>query len=266
MIDPACLAGHRARARGRNDGSQCAGIGEIIQVPSSAAMRATVPSVVVFVGCSNRKIPRVAGRQCNEECAPREAAGPAEENRGRAAHEPCRLRPKGRSRRETAEQKRSRRLSFSARLARAYPDAKCSLDYSSPLELLVATVLSAQCTDVRVNQTTPALFAKYRTAADYARAPAGELENDIRQTGFFNSKARSLRRTGATLAAAHGGRVPETWRRSRPPESAPRRTMSSWATISAGTRGRGTHTWRRLAAPGLPGRPIRPGIGLNDLS
>lgn len=96
------------------------------------------------------------------------------------------------------------------RLARAYPDARCSLDYSSPLELLVATVLSAQCTDVRVNQVTPALFRKYRTAADYARAPAGELENDIRPTGFFNSKARSLRRAGATLAAEHGGRVPET--------------------------------------------------------
>ena len=75
---------------------------------------------------------------------------------------------------------------------------------------MVATILSAQCTDVRVNQVTPALFAKYRTAADYARAPAGELERDIRQTGFFNSKARSLRLAGAAIAAEHGGRVPET--------------------------------------------------------
>jgi endonuclease-3 len=96
------------------------------------------------------------------------------------------------------------------RLGQAYPDARCSLDYSSPLELLVATVLSAQCTDVRVNQVTPALFRKYRTAADYARAPAGELENDIRQTGFFNSKAKSLRRAGATIATEHGGKVPDT--------------------------------------------------------
>jgi len=112
--------------------------------------------------------------------------------------------------RETPEQKRRRAALVLRRLARAYPNARCSLDYSSPLELLVATVLSAQCTDVRVNQVTPALFRKYRTAADYARAPAGELENDIRQTGFFNSKARSLRRTGATLAAECGGRVPET--------------------------------------------------------
>ena len=112
--------------------------------------------------------------------------------------------------RETPVEKRRRAALVLRRLARAYPDAKCSLDYSTPLELLVATVLSAQCTDVRVNLLTPVLFRKYRTAADYARAPAGELEDDIRQTGFFNSKARSLRRTGATLAAEHGGRVPET--------------------------------------------------------
>jgi len=71
-------------------------------------------------------------------------------------------------------------------------------------------VLSAQCTDVRVNQVTPALFRRYKTAADYARAPAGSLERDIRQTGFFNAKARSLRRAGAAIAAEHGGRVPET--------------------------------------------------------
>lgn len=105
--------------------------------------------------------------------------------------------------------KRRARLVF-RRLARAYPDARCSLDSSSPLELLVATILSAQCTDVRVNQVTPLLFSKYKTAADYARAPTGELERDIRQTGFFNSKARSLRLAGAAIAAEHGGRVPDT--------------------------------------------------------
>lgn len=111
---------------------------------------------------------------------------------------------------ETIAEKRRRAAAVLRRLARAYPDAKCSLDYSTPLELLVATVLSAQCTDVRVNMVTPALFRKYRTAADYARAPAGALENDIRQTGFFNSKAKSLRRAGATIAREYGGRVPET--------------------------------------------------------
>jgi endonuclease III len=112
--------------------------------------------------------------------------------------------------RETIAEKRRRAAAVLRRLARAYPDAKCSLDYSTPLELLVATVLSAQCTDVRVNMVTPALFRKYRTAADYARAPAGALESDIRQTGFFNSKAKSLRRAGATIAREYGGRVPET--------------------------------------------------------
>ena len=111
---------------------------------------------------------------------------------------------------ETLEQRKARAKEILRRLARAYPDARCSLDYRSPLELLVATILSAQCTDVRVNQVTPALFARYRTAADYARARPGELEEDIRQTGFFNSKAKSLRRAGAAIAAEHGGRVPET--------------------------------------------------------
>jgi endonuclease-3 len=81
----------------------------------------------------------------------------------------------GRPTRETFEEKRRRAAAVLRRLARAYPDARCSLDYSSPLQLLVATILSAQCTDVRVNQVTPGLFRKYRTAADYARAPAGEL-------------------------------------------------------------------------------------------
>ncbi len=96
------------------------------------------------------------------------------------------------------------------RLAKTYPEARCALDHVSPLELLVATILSAQCTDARVNQVTPALFRKYRTAADYARAPAGELEEAIRSTGFFNAKAKSLRRAGAAIAAEHGGRVPDT--------------------------------------------------------
>jgi endonuclease-3 len=112
--------------------------------------------------------------------------------------------------RETDEEKRKRAGVILKRLGKAYPDARCSLDFGSPLELLVATILSAQCTDVRVNLVTPALFAKYRTAADYARAPAGELENDIRSTGFFNAKAKSLRRAGASIAAEHGGQVPDT--------------------------------------------------------
>ena len=111
---------------------------------------------------------------------------------------------------ESPEERKARASKIFRRLAKAYPDARCALEHSSPLELLVATILSAQCTDVRVNEVTPALFRKYKTAADYARAPAGELEKVIRSTGFFNAKARSLRRAGAAIAAEHGGRVPDT--------------------------------------------------------
>ena len=113
-------------------------------------------------------------------------------------------------RKETEDAKRRRAAAILRRLQKAYPEAKCSLTFGSPLELLVATILSAQCTDVRVNMVTPGLFDKYRTAADYARAPAGELENDIKSTGFFNSKAKSLRRMGAAVAAEHGGQVPDS--------------------------------------------------------
>ncbi len=110
---------------------------------------------------------------------------------------------------ETFEEKKRRASAVFRRLKAAYPDAKCALDHRSPLELLVATILSAQCTDVRVNMVTPHLFAKYRTAADYARSPAGELEREIRSTGFFNSKAKSIRAAGAAIAAGHGGKVPD---------------------------------------------------------
>ncbi len=99
-----------------------------------------------------------------------------------------------------------------AELHRLYPDANCALRHSSPLELLVATVLSAQCTDVRVNLVTPALFAKYRGPADYMNARPGSLENDIRSTGFFNNKAKSLRGMGRALVERHGGEVPRTMR------------------------------------------------------
>src|SRR3954454_879187 len=78
-------------------------------------------------------------------------------------------------------------------LKRTYPDAKCSLDYRSPLELIVATILSAQSTDARVNVVTKSLFRKYRTANDYARVPQEELERDIQSTGFYRNKAKSLR-------------------------------------------------------------------------
>ena len=94
-------------------------------------------------------------------------------------------------------------------LRKLYPDAHCELDHKTPLELLVATILSAQCTDKRVNLVTKTLFKKYRTAADYAQAGTAELEADIRSTGFFRSKAKSIQETAKTLAARHGGKVPD---------------------------------------------------------
>ena len=89
-----------------------------------------------------------------------------------------------------------------------YPRARCSLDFQNPLELLVATVLSAQCTDERVNQVTPELFRKYPTAQAYAQAPVEELENDIRSTGFYRNKAKSLKGACQLLVERFGGRVP----------------------------------------------------------
>ena len=91
---------------------------------------------------------------------------------------------------------------------KVYPDAHCELDFKNPLQLLIATILSAQCTDKRVNMVTPALFKKYRSAKDYAGAPAGELEHAIRSTGFFNSKAKSIRGAASTIAEKFGGKVP----------------------------------------------------------
>jgi endonuclease III len=96
------------------------------------------------------------------------------------------------------------------RLRSEYPGAKTALDWKNPLELLVATILSAQTTDVRVNAVTPTLFAKYPTAADYAAADPTELEEDIRPTGFFRNKAKSLRGMARALVNDHGGEVPRT--------------------------------------------------------
>jgi endonuclease-3 len=95
-------------------------------------------------------------------------------------------------------------------LKKTYPAAKCSLDHSKPLELLVATILSAQCTDDRVNIVTKSLFKKYRSAKDYATVPQEELEKDIQSTGFYRNKAKSIRGMAAALLEKHGGRVPET--------------------------------------------------------
>ena len=93
---------------------------------------------------------------------------------------------------------------------KVYPDAHTELNFKNPLELLIATILSAQCTDKRVNMVTPALFKKYRTAADYAKAPPAELEKAIKSTGFFRSKTKSIRGATSTIAQKFGGRVPDS--------------------------------------------------------
>jgi endonuclease III len=97
-----------------------------------------------------------------------------------------------------------------ARLKAEYPDARTELDWSTPLELLVATILSAQTTDVQVNRVTESLFAKYRKAEDYADSAPDELEEDIRPTGFYRNKARSLRGMASALVEEHGGEVPRS--------------------------------------------------------
>jgi len=107
----------------------------------------------------------------------------------------------------TADAKRHA-AKIARRLAEHYPDATCSLDFRSPLELLVATILSAQCTDVRVNLVTKTLFRKYPTAADYARASLAELERDIQSTGFFHNKAKSIQNCCRALVERYDGGVP----------------------------------------------------------
>jgi endonuclease-3 len=95
-------------------------------------------------------------------------------------------------------------------LAKLYPDAHCALHHESPLQLLIATILSAQCTDARVNMVTPALFARFPDAKAFAEADPGELEGLIRSTGFFRNKARSIIACCRQIVEKHGGEVPGT--------------------------------------------------------
>src|SRR5271170_1639721 len=95
-------------------------------------------------------------------------------------------------------------------LPRVYPDAHCELNFSSALELLIATILSAQCTDVQVNKVTPGLFKKYRTERDYAEADPAGLEHDLRAIGLYRNKAKNIRACCRLLADEHDGKVPGT--------------------------------------------------------
>lgn len=112
--------------------------------------------------------------------------------------------------RETAAARFERTQKICAALQRTYPTAHCELNFSNPLELLIATILSAQCTDKRVNIVTTELFKKYRSAKDFADADVSELENDIRSTGFYKNKAKNIKACCTALVEKFNGAVPRT--------------------------------------------------------
>lgn len=112
--------------------------------------------------------------------------------------------------RETIEARASRVATIIGALQRAYPDAHCELNHANPLELLIATILSAQCTDKRVNLVTAELFQRYRTARDFAEAPLEDLEQAVKSTGFYRNKAKNIQACCRQLLERHGGEVPRT--------------------------------------------------------
>ena len=112
--------------------------------------------------------------------------------------------------RESMIAKMERAEKICAALQRTYPEAHCELNFSSPLQLLVATILSAQCTDKRVNLVTAELFKKYRSAKDFADAPLAEMESAVKTTGFFRNKAKNIKACCAALVKTFGGEVPRT--------------------------------------------------------
>lgn len=114
--------------------------------------------------------------------------------------------PKGKAMKEKLKEKTGKILSI---LAKEYPDARCMLNHKNPLELLIATILAAQCTDERVNTVTKDLFKKYRKAKDFSRVDLPELEKDIRSTGFYKNKARSIKKAGSDIVSKYGGKIPE---------------------------------------------------------
>ena len=118
--------------------------------------------------------------------------------------------PEGASRRESASARSCRAEAIVRRLCEAYPDSHCSLDFASPFQLVIATILSAQCTDKRVNMVTPELFRRWPDAAALAGATQRDLEAVIRSTGFFRAKAKSLHGCAQALVDRHGGEVPQT--------------------------------------------------------
>jgi len=128
--------------------------------------------------------------------------------------------------RESLQDKQARTKKIIAGLRKAYPDAHCELNFSTPLELLVATILSAQCTDKRVNLVTAELFKLYRTARDYAEAPLADLEQAIKTAGFFRNKAKNIQACCRKLVEKHGGEVPRTMEELRHLDGVGRKTAN----------------------------------------
>ncbi|MFM8383380.1 MAG: endonuclease III domain-containing protein, partial [Actinomycetota bacterium] len=110
----------------------------------------------------------------------------------------------------TQIEKKKRAMAIYRILSKRYPSVRCELDFKNPLQLLVATVLSAQCTDKRVNAVTPALFKKYRSAKDFAGANMRELQGLIKSTGFYRAKAKNIKGLATMIVTEHGGKVPNT--------------------------------------------------------
>ncbi len=111
---------------------------------------------------------------------------------------------------ESAEALKERAKKVVAILKKTYPEAACSLDFGTPHQLLVATILSAQCTDERVNAVTPGLFKKYQSPGDFAKVDITELEEDIRSTGFFHNKAKAIKESSRILVEKYHGKMPQT--------------------------------------------------------
>jgi len=129
---------------------------------------------------------------------------------GKGGRKPARTAPRSRARARFRAPEPARVLALLGQLERLYPDATTALDFGTPLQLLIATILSAQCTDDRVNKVTPALFARFPDAAAFAAADRAELEAMIRSTGFYRNKARAILSCCTDLVAHHGGEVPRT--------------------------------------------------------
>jgi endonuclease-3 len=140
---------------------------------------------------------------------PRAPRRPRRSPAGGARGRPAGITP-AQARRESARARRQRTEEILARLRREYPDSRTALDHHDAYELLVATILSAQCTDKRVNEVTPALFRRFPSPRELAAASLAELEELVRTTGFYHNKARALLGLGQALVSEHGGRVPDT--------------------------------------------------------